>query len=55
MKRTTLPDVLLVAVTLIAAISWMFSKESIALMPPLLFMGLRFLLAAVFLACIGRG
>lgn len=55
MKRTTLSDVLLVAVTLIAAISWMFSKESIALMPPLLFMGLRFLLAAVFLACIGRG
>lgn len=54
MKRETQSDVLLIAVTLIAAISWMFSKEAIALMPPLLFMGLRFLLAAAFLACLGH-
>lgn len=54
MKRETQSDVLLIAVTVIAAISWMFSKEAIALMPPLLFMGLRFLLAAAFLACLGH-
>ncbi len=53
MKRASQSDLLLVAVTLIAAISWIFSKEAIALMPPLLFMGLRFLLAAAFLACLG--
>ncbi|HKM38186.1 MAG TPA: DMT family transporter [Thiopseudomonas sp.] len=53
MKRETQSDLLLVVVTLIAAISWMLSKEAILLMPPLLFMGLRFLLAAAFLACIG--
>lgn len=53
MKRATQSDLLLIGVTLVAAVSWMFSKEAIALMPPLLFMGLRFLLAAAFLACIG--
>ena len=53
MKPETQSDLLLVVVTLIAAISWMFSKEAITLMPPLLFMGLRFLLAAAFLACLG--
>lgn len=53
MKRATQSDLLLIGVTLLAAISWMFSKEAIALMPPLLFMGLRFLLAAAFLACLG--
>ncbi len=53
MQRATQSDLLLIAVTLVAAISWMFSKEAIALMPPLLFMGLRFLLAAAFLACLG--
>lgn len=53
MKQATQSDLLLVAVTLLAAISWMFSKEAIALMPPLFFMGLRFVLAAAFLACIG--
>lgn len=53
MKRATQSDLLLIVVTLTAAISWMFSKEAITLMPPLLFMGLRFLLAAAFLACIG--
>ncbi len=54
MQRATQSDLLLIMVTLVAAISWMFSKEAIALMPPLLFMGLRFLLAAAFLACLGR-
>ncbi|MDY0206944.1 MAG: DMT family transporter [Pseudomonas sp.] len=53
MTRETQSDLLLVVVTLISAISWMLSKEAIMLMPSLLFMGLRFLLAAAFLACIG--
>jgi drug/metabolite transporter (DMT)-like permease len=43
-------DLILVGVTLLAAISWIFSKESILLMPPLLFMALRFLIAGGFLA-----
>ncbi|WP_417538443.1 DMT family transporter [Marinobacter sp.] len=43
-------DLLLVAVTLLAAVSWIFSKEAILLMPPLLFMALRFLVAGGFLA-----
>lgn len=44
-------DLLLVVVTLLAAISWMFSKEAILLMPPLLFMAARFLIAGAFLMC----
>ena len=43
-------DILLVVVTLLAAISWMFSKEALAEMPPLLFIGSRFLIAGLFLA-----
>ena len=43
-------DVLLVIVTLLAAISWMFSKEALSEMPPLLFIGSRFLIAGLFLA-----
>jgi drug/metabolite transporter (DMT)-like permease len=43
-------DVLLIIVTLLAAVSWMFSKEAVNEMPPLLFIGSRFLLAGVFLA-----
>lgn len=46
-------DVLLVVVTLLAAISWMFSKEAVLLMPPLLFVAMRFLLAGVMLAMAG--
>jgi drug/metabolite transporter (DMT)-like permease len=45
-------DLLLVAVTLLAAISWVFSKEAILLMPPLLFMAVRFLIAGGFLICL---
>ncbi|MBI42536.1 DMT family transporter [Marinobacter lutaoensis] len=45
-------DLLLVLVTLLAAISWIFSKESILLMPPLLFMAVRFLIAGLLLAVI---
>lgn len=46
-------DFYLLIVTLLAAMSWIFSKEAIALMPPLLFMALRFLLAAIVLALLG--
>jgi len=47
-------DLYLVFVTLLAAISWIFSREAVLLMPPLLFMSLRFLLAGVLLAVIGH-
>lgn len=47
-------DLLLVLVTLLAAVSWIFSREAVLLMPPLLFMALRFLLAGSLLAFIGR-
>lgn len=46
-------DALLLLVTFLAAISWIFSKEAIALMPPLLFLGLRFVLAGAVLALWG--
>lgn len=45
-------DLLLITVTLLAAVSWVFSKEAILLMPPLLFMAMRFLIAGVFLAAV---
>ena len=45
-------DLVLVAVTLLAGISWIFSKEAVLLMPPLLFMALRFLLAGLVLALV---
>ena len=45
-------DLLLLLVTLLAAISWMFSREAVLAMPPLLFMSLRFMLAASLLAMI---
>lgn len=46
-------DVLLVCVTLLAAMSWLFSKEAVGLMPPFLFMALRFTIAGLFLALWG--
>jgi drug/metabolite transporter (DMT)-like permease len=45
-------DLILVFVTLLAAISWMFSKEAVLQMPPLLFMSIRFFLAGLLLACV---
>lgn len=47
-------DLYLVIVTLLAAVSWIFSREAVLLMPPLLFMSLRFLLAGALLALIGH-
>lgn len=49
LANSTRADILLVVVTLLAAISWMFSKEAVMLMPPLLFLALRFLLAGLLL------
>lgn len=46
-------DLLLILVTLLAALSWVFSREAVLLMPPLLFMALRFLLASLILAVFG--
>lgn len=45
-------DFLLLLVTLLASISWMFSREAVLAMPPLLFMSLRFLLASFLLALV---
>lgn len=47
-------DLMLVGVTLLAAMSWIFSREAVLLMPPLLFMAIRFLLAAGILAVAGH-
>ena len=46
-------DFLLVLVTLLAAISWIFSKEAVLLMPALLFLSLRFFLAGLLLSLLG--
>jgi len=54
LSDTVKADVLLIIVTLLAAVSWMFSKEAVLLMPPLLFIAMRFLLAGVLLAFVGR-
>lgn len=43
-------DLTLLLVTILAAFGWMFSKESLAELPPLLFMGLRFFFAGLLLA-----
>lgn len=45
-------DIYLLIVTVLAAVSWIFSKEAVLLMPPLLFMAMRFLLAGMILASI---
>lgn len=42
-------DLLLLVATLLAAAGWVFSKESLAGLPPLQFVGLRFALAGVVL------
>lgn len=52
LSNTHKSDLLLVVVTLIAAVSWIFSKEAVLVMPPLMFMAMRFLLAGSVLAVI---
>ncbi len=46
-------DALILLVTLIAAAGWAFSKEALQGLPPLLFIGVRFLLAGLLLVAIG--
>ncbi len=47
-------DFVLLLVTILAALGWIFSKEALAEMPPLLFIGVRFLAAGLFLFLIHR-
>ena len=47
-------DLLLLLVTILAALGWLFSKEALAGMPPLLFIGVRFFLASCVLCVAGR-
>lgn len=54
LSNTNKSDLLLVGVTLVAAISWAFSKEAVLLMPPLLFMSMRFLIAGAILGLFAR-
>lgn len=53
-SNTLKADLLLIVVTLLAAAGWLFSKETVAAMPPLLFIGIRFLLAGATLFLIDR-
>lgn len=53
MSNTLKADLWLLLVTMLAAISWMFSKEAILIMPPFLFTSLRFLLAGLLLGLFG--
>lgn len=46
-------DLLLLLTTLLAAAGWIFSKEAVAGLPPLMFMALRFSGAGLLLAAIG--
>lgn len=46
-------DLLLIIVTLLAAAGWIFSKEALQGLPPILFVGIRFLLAGFVLALLG--
>lgn len=52
-SNTAKSDLLFVSAALLAAISWMFSREAVLAMPPLLFLSLRFLLAGSVLAAFG--
>lgn len=48
-------DLLLLLVTVLAATGWISSKEAMGGMPPLLFIGTRFLMAGLILALFGLG
>lgn len=47
-------ELLLILATLLAGAGWIFSKEALAGLPPLLFIGIRFFLAGVLLALFCR-
>ena len=52
LDKTLLSDALLVVVTLLAALGWIFSKEALQGIAPLAFLGVRFLIAGLLLACL---
>ncbi|MBA56424.1 MAG: EamA family transporter [Pseudomonadales bacterium] len=52
LDRTLLSDALLVVVTVLAALGWIFSKEALTGIAPLSFLGIRFLIAGLLLACL---
>ncbi|MCC1497822.1 DMT family transporter [Alcanivorax sp. 1008] len=54
LSKASQSDLLLVLVTVLSALSWIFSREAVQLMPPLLFMCLRFMLAGTLLAILAR-
>lgn len=47
-------ELILVFVTILAGFGWIFSKEALAGLPPLFFMGVRFLVAGFILVLAGR-
>ncbi|KZN14278.1 DMT family transporter [Marinomonas sp. TW1] len=47
-------ELILVLVTIIAALGWIFSKEALVGLPPLFFMGVRFLVAGFVLFLVGQ-
>ncbi len=53
LSNTAKSDLLLLVVTLLAAISWMFSREAVSMMPPLMFISVRFLLGGLVLGLAG--
>lgn len=52
-SNTLKADLLLIVVTILAAGGWLFSRETLVEMPPLLFIGSRFLLAGATLFSVG--
>ena len=56
MKKSThlKAELILVFVTVLAGLGWIFSKESLVGLPPLFFMGARFLIAGFVLVLAGR-
>lgn len=46
-------ELILVLVTIIAAFGWIFSKEALAGLPPIFFLGVRFVIAGVVLFFVG--
>lgn len=52
LDRTLLSDALLVVVTVLAALGWIFSKQALTGIAPLSFLGIRFLMAGLLLSCL---
>jgi len=46
-------ELILVAVTIVAAFGWIFSKEALAELPPIFFLGVRFVIAGIVLFFVG--